>query len=606
MPRNTPAAPPAASPDKTFLRTRTKLARGGLTLAMLCSAVGAGLLVGQYFLIAQVLRDAVLDGAGLPHLMPRLWLLLPIIAARAVLLWAGEAAAIGAGARVRIAVRSELARHLLALGPVALAGERTGALTVALIDSVEALDAYVARYLPARAASALVPLTVAIAVLAADKLSALILVLAVPLIPVFMVLIGRGAEKLNQAQWARLARLAAHFLEALQLLTTLKLFNASKREAETIARVSDEYRQATMAVLRVAFLSSLALEFFATVGVALVAIAVGFRLLWAEIGFGDGLFVLLLAPEFFQPLRGLGTQYHARMAAVTAAERIAALLARPLSPLVVVGEDPPSTPSAGTGTARRGWRSGAGARVLVPGSRHDEEGCDAAPVAAPSLAFDHVSLTYPDGRIALTDVTFHLPPGRVTALIGPSGAGKSSIAALLLRFVAPTAGTIRVDGADLAAIDPTAWRQHIAWVPQRPHLFHGSIAANIRLGDPDADDAAVARASALVGADAFIARLPAGYNHVIGERGAGLSGGQARLVALARAALHDAPLLILDEPTASLDVDTEHLAAQAVRRLGEGRTVLIIAHRPEAVRHADATLRLHGGRIMQEAAAPCA
>ncbi|PPQ27385.1 thiol reductant ABC exporter subunit CydD [Rhodopila globiformis] len=564
---------------------------------MLCSAAGAGLMVGQYFLIAQVLRDAVMHGAGLPQLMPRLWLLLPIIAARAVLLWAGEATSIGAGARVRLAVRGELARHLLALGPVALAGERTGALTVALIDSVEALDAYVARYLPARAASALVPLTVAVAVLAADKLSALILVLAAPLIPVFMVLIGRGAEKLNQAQWARLARLAAHFLEALQLLTTLKLFNASKREAETIARVSDEYRQATMAVLRVAFLSSLALEFFATVGVALVAIAVGFRLLWGEIGFGEGLFVLLLAPEFFQPLRGLGTQYHARMAAVTAAERIAALLARSSLPLVMAAEGPPSTHGGADTSRRRGWR---------PFGRHDDRGCDAAPVAAPSLAFDHVSLTYPDNRVALTDVTFHLPPGRVTALIGPSGAGKSSIAALLLRFVAPTAGTIRVDGEDLATIDPATWRRCVAWVPQRPHLFHGTIAANIRLGGPDADDAPVARAAALVGADAFIAKLPAGYGHIIGERGAGLSGGQARLVALARAALRDAPLLILDEPTASLDAETEHLVARAVRRLGEGRTVLIIAHRPEAVRHADATLRLQAGRVMQEATAPCA
>ncbi len=507
--------------------------------------------------------DAVIfSGAALEEQWPRLWPMLAIIGLRAVAVWTAEAAALAAAGRVKQAVRSELMERLLALGPVALAGERTGELSALLVDGVEALEAYCARFLPAMATATLVPLAVLAAVLPLDRLSALVLALTAPLIPLFMVLIGRGAERLNQRQWAKLARLSAHFLEVVQGLTVLKLFNASRREADVIARVSEEYRLVTMSVLRVAFLSALALEFFATLGVALVAVLVGFRLLWGDLAFGRGLFVLLLAPEFYLPLRSLGAHYHARMDAIGAAGRMVGLLSRAL-------------PAPGMSAA------------AGPGD------------GAPSLRFDDVHLTYADGRKGLDGADFTLRARSVTALVGPSGAGKSSVVNILLGFVPPTAGAVLVDGRPLVEMDRDAWRRRIAWVPQRPHLFRGTIADNIRLGAPEADDRAVEQAARLTGADAFIGRLPAGYGHAIGEGGGGLSGGQARLIALTRAALRDAQMLILDEPTASLDRGEELRVGEAVRRLALGRTVLVVAHRLETVRSAGVILLLDGGRVAE-------
>ncbi len=554
--------PSSTRPATDFLKARARMSRDLLALGAGCSAAGAVLLVVQYRLLASVVDDVVFAASGLDAVWPRLWPVLAIIAARAALVWGGEAAALGAAARVKQSVRTGLIRQLMALGPVRLAGERTGDLSAVLVEGVEALEPYHARFLPAMANAALVPLAVLAAVLPRDWLAGLILVLTAPLIPLFMVLIGKGAERLNQRQWAKLARMSAHFLEVLQGLTTLKLFNASRREADIVARVSEDYRLATMSVLRVAFLSALALEFFATVGVAVVAVAVGFRLLWGGMGFERGLFVLLVAPEFYLPLRSLGAHYHARMEAIGAAGRIAGILARPAPPA---------------------------AAILAS---------DVAQ-AAPAVGFHDVHLDYGDGRKGLDGTTFELAPGRMTALVGPSGAGKSSVVNLLLGFAAPTAGTIRVDGAPLAEMDVEAWRRRIAWVPQRPHLFRGTIADNIRLGDPAADDDAVAEAARLTGADQFIRTLPHGYSQPIGERGSGLSGGQTRLIALTRAALRRDGMLILDEPTASLDRDAECRVGEAVRRLAQERTVLVIAHRLATVRSAAAILVLDRGRVAE-------
>lgn len=567
----------------TFLRSRVGAIRRPLALVFSLSFLGTVLMAVQYLILAEALNTVIFADGTLAQVRPQLWAILAIIAGRALLTWAGDAMAATAAATVRHQVRVDLLARLAVLGPVRLAGRAAGELASLLVDGVDALEPYYARFLPAMMRVALVPPVLLLAVFPLDWLSGLVLLLTAPLIPVAMIMIGKGAEALNQRQWVRLARLGAYFLEVIQGLTTLKLFNASKREAEVVARLSEDYRQATMAVLRVAFLSALALEFFATLGVALVAVLVGFRLLEGHLGFTRGFFVLLVAPEFFLPLRTLGTQYHARMEAIGVAGDMAELLAEL--------DAPPATPA-----------------IAVPAA--------ALSGVLPAIRFQDVRLRYADGRLGLDGADFTLAPGTVTALVGPSGAGKSSVVSCLLGFIPPTAGEIRIDDQPLAHLDLGVWREKIAWVPQRPHLLPGTVADNIRLGRPDADDAAVRLAACRVGADAVIAGLEGGYAHAVGENGQGLSGGQARLIALARAALRDAPLLILDEPTASLDRASEARVSAAMRVLAAGtageyesagtagaggipRTVLVVAHRLETVRAADLILVMDRGRVVE-------
>ncbi len=534
--------------------------RSLLGLGAAATLVNAALMIAQYRLLA-AFAEGLLFGRAPPD-WQRLWPLLPLVAARALAVWLTEAAAVETAARVKRRLRADLFDRMLALGPVRLAGTQQGALAALLVDGVEAVAPYYARFLPALLTVALLPLAVLAAVLPQDWISALVLAGTAPLIPLFMILIGKGAERLNQRQWAKLAWMSGHFLEAVQGLTTLKLFNAARREVTVIARLSEDYRQATMAVLRVAFLSALVLEFFATLGVALVAVLIGFRLLSGGMAFERGFFILLLAPDFYLPLRALGSHYHARMEAIAAAESLADLLNRPLPPTVAAGARPPLA-------------------------------------AAPEIRFEDVRLTYEDGRAALHGVGFTLPAGGLTALVGPSGAGKSSIAALLLGFIAADGGRILVDGQPLEAWRPEDWRAGLAWLPQRPHLFRGSIADTLRLARPGAGPEELAAALRQVGAEAMVAALPQGLDQPVGEGGQALSGGQRRLIALARAALKDAPLLLLDEPTASLDRDAEAAVAAALARLRTGRTTLMIAHRLETVRAADQILMLERGRVVQ-------
>lgn len=544
-----------------FLKHESRAARTPLRVAALCSVVGAGLLVGQYALLASVMADVVFAAAGLDAVWPRLQMVLALVVGRAVLVWMGERAAVAAAAMTKSNVRTALLDHLLALGPVRLASEASGDLSALVVDGVEALEPYFARFLPAMVTAAVIPLAILVVVAPLDWLSGVVLAVTAPLIPLFMVLIGKGAERLNQRQWARLARMSAHFLEVVQNLTTLKLFNASRREAEMVARVSEDYRLATMSVLRVAFLSALALEFFATVSIALVAVFIGFRLLAGTMEFQRGLFILLLAPEFYLPLRSLGAHYHARMEAIGAATRMVDILARPC-------------PVA------------SGAQVFLP--------------RMVAVELEGVRLSYDGGRVGLDGLDLWLEPGTTTALVGASGSGKSSVVSVVLGLVQPQAGRMLVAGRPLEEVGLENWRRRLAWVPQRPYLFRGTIADNIRLGFDGAGDDAVRAAASLVGADGFISALPDGYAHPVGERGGGLSGGQVRLIALARAALRDASVLVLDEPTASLDAEAEQLAGEAVRRLAEGRIVLVVAHRLATVTGADHIAVLEGGRVVEQ------
>ncbi len=528
---------------------------------------GGVLIVLQARSLSRLIDQVFLGEQTQGQVSGALQVLLLIFLLRAIAAWGMDVSASAAAQRVKNGLRQQLYQHILDLGPAYTRGERTGELVNAATEGIEALEAYFSQYLPQLALAALVPLTLLAFIFPLDWPSGLALLLTAPLIPLFMILIGSLAEALTRRQWQTLSRLSAHFLDILQGLTTLKIFGCSRAQAGVIAQVSERYRQTTLGVLRVAFLSALALELIATLSTAVVAVEIGLRLLYGKLAFEQAFFVLLLAPEFYLPLRLLGTRFHTGMAGVAAAGRIFDIL-----------ETERPDRSSGVTHASRGMKTDlSGLRVR----------------------FEDIYFTYPDGRSGLDGASFELLPGQVTALVGPSGSGKSTIASLLLRFLEPDQGQVLVNGAPLAVFPPGEWRRQVAWVPQHPHLFAGSVAENIRLARPEASQAEVEAAARLAYAHDFIRDLPQGYDTLLGERGARLSGGQAQRIALARAFLKDAPLLILDEPTADLDPEHEALIEQATARLLAGRTTLLIAHRLNTVVRAGQVIVLERGRITE-------
>jgi len=546
--------------------------RLALALTVLLGALGGVVIVVQAWLLSRAIAQVFIEGRSLAGVQTWLLLFLALACLRAVLAWGSEVTAHRVADRVKGDLRRRLTAHLLALGPAYVQGERSGELATTLVEGIEALDAYFRQYLPQLALAALVPLAVLLFVFPIDWVSGIVLLVTAPLIPIFMVLIGSTAEALTRRQWTALGRMGAHFLDVLQGLATLKALGRSRDQLRSIAAVSERYRRTTMGVLRVTFLSALALEMVATLSTAVIAVQVGLRLLYGQLAFEQALFVLILAPEFYLPLRLLGTRFHAGMQGTAAAQRIWAVLdVEPQSAgraAIVVQVSMPDSPLAGS---------------PLP------------------IVLDDVHLAYDEGaRPALKGLSLTLAPGEKVAMVGPSGAGKSTVAYLLLRFLEPDRGTITAGGRPLAALDPTAWRQQVAWVPQNPALFWGSVADNIRLARPEAGPDEVIWAARQAHAHEFVTRLPDGYDTLLGERGARLSGGQAQRLALARAFLQDAPLLLLDEATANLDPEVEQLIQEALERLLRGRTALIIAHRLHTITRADRILVLDAGRVVEE------
>lgn len=543
---------------------------GRRTRGTLYFGIGLGLAAGlliilQAFILAHVINDVSFHGWSLVAVMPMLWALLALFVVRAALSWAGELVAFRASARIKTYLREQLLTHLLRLGPVAIAGERSADIASTMIEGVESLEPYFSRYLPQMALVSLIPLAILIAVFPEDWISGLILLIAGPLVPFFMVLVGYKAEAINQRQWKKMLLMSAHFLDVVQGLTTLKIFGRAKDEIEIVARISDDYRRTTMAGLRVAFLTSAVLEFFASLSIALVAVSLGARLLQvhASVTFYTAFFVLLLAPEFFNPLRGLSTHYHARMSAIAAAKRIFEILDMPLP-------------------------------------EHSLDPVTYTPVREVGIAIRDLHFSYEEGRSALDGVNADFPAGKVTALVGVSGAGKSTLANALLGFVHPDSGTILVNGqVPLQAIEPELWWKQLAWVPQNPRIFHGSIAENIRIARPDADMSAIREAARNAHALDFIEALPQGFDSMVGDLGQGLSGGQIQRIALTRAFLKNPPLFILDEATANLDMENEALVLDAMQKLIQGRTAIVIAHRLATAMRADQVMVMDAGKVVE-------
>ncbi|MEV5972112.1 thiol reductant ABC exporter subunit CydD [Streptomyces sp. NPDC051921] len=534
-----------------------------LMAVVVLGLVGAALIVAQAMLIAEVVVGAFQKGLTVSGLTTPLLLLAGVAAGRGLVSWLTELAAHRASAAVKSELRGRLLERAAGLGPGWLSGQKAGSLAALATRGVDALDDYFARYLPQLGLAVVVPVAVLARIVTEDWVSAAVIVVTLPLIPVFMILIGWYTQARMDRQWKLLSRLSGHFLDVVAGLPTLKVFGRAKAQAENIRSITAEYRRATMRTLRIAFLSSFALELLSTLSVALVAVGIGMRLVHGSLDLYTGLVILVLAPEAYLPLRQVGTQYHAAAEGLAAAEEIFEVLEAPL-------------PAGGTGP--------------VPASLR--------------LDLDRVTVRHP-GRAepALDAATLTVEPGETVALVGPSGVGKSTLLDVVLGFVTPEeGGSVRVGGVDLASLDPEQWRSRIAWVPQHPYLFAGTIAENVRLARPDASEEAVRQALRDAGADDFVSELPDGVGTVLGEDGAGLSAGQRQRLALARAFLADRPLLLLDEPTAALDGETEAAVVAAVRRLAAGRTVLLVVHRPALLAVADRVVRLAPAERADEAA----
>jgi len=537
---------------------RTRSARPLLALDAALGFLTALAVLLQASLLALVVAHAF-SGVALHRLWGDLGLLALAFALRGACAWGMEIAGRRAAWSVLSELRMALVERRMRAQPIALDGAEGAEIAAVAVQGIEAMEGYFARYLPQVVLASVVPLLVVAWVAVVDLESALIMLFTLPLVPVFMWLIGRYTEQRTRERWLALRQLSTHFLDVVRGLPTLRAFGRAERQVAVLGEVSERYRKATVGTLRVSFLSGSVLELAATLGVALVAVEAGVRLVSGSLGLESGLTVIVLAPELYLPFRRLGSEYHASADGLAVAERMFALL------------DAPAAVAPG------GMR-------LAP-----------SPARAP-VRLEHVSFSYPArAQLVLDGFDLELSPGETVALVGESGAGKSTVAALLLGLIEPTDGRVRIDGLDLSSCQIDAWRRQIAWVPQHPSLLRGTIAENIAQGDPDSSEERVRKAAARAGADAFITALPDGYATLVGDGHRSLSPGERRRIGLARAFLRDAPLVILDEPTADLDPRSVAVIAAAVRRLQAGRTMLLIAHRPELIEHADRVVALVNG-----------
>ncbi|MBN9792969.1 thiol reductant ABC exporter subunit CydD [Pseudonocardia sp. TMWB2A] len=575
-PSTTAGAPPAGGPpvDPRLLRTASAV-RVHLAVAAVCGVAATGLILAQAWLVSRVVAGATpsftLDGArtgpgaGLDTLAWLVGGVAVVAVARALLSYGAESAALRSAARAKSQLRMQLVRRLVLAAPDPQ--RSSGEIVTLATRGLDALDDYFARYLPQLVLAVLVPVAVLVVVGSADWISAVVIAVTLPLIPLFMALVGMHTRARTDRQWRLLSRLGGHFLDVVQGLPTLALFRRAQVVAGKVRETTDEHRHAMTGTLRVAFLSAFVLEVLATLAVALVAVEVGLRLLYGNLDYATALFVLVLAPEAYLPLREVGARFHASMEGVAAARQVFAELDRPAG-------------GATGGTAPVPTADPAGRGLTVDGLRVRYPGADADAVAGLSLG---------------------LAPGETVLLRGPSGAGKSTLLGVLLGMVAPTGGTVTVHGrdrtgADLADLDLDAWRRGVAWVPQQPHLFADTVAANVRLGagrdHAGVTDDAVRAAARRAGLDAVVARLPHGWDTVLGEGGAQLSSGERQRVALARAFLRDAPLVLLDEPTAHLDPDSADAVRTAAAELLRGRTAVVVAHDAGWAEHTDRTVTI--------------
>jgi ATP-binding cassette subfamily C protein CydD len=539
--------------------------RSPFILSVISGGLGAAMLIGQAYSLSAVIDRAFMQKTGIEKLFPLLGLFMLFSVLRMALNWYSHAEANRGTLIIREKVFNRLTAMVASLGPLYTRSVQSGRLSNTLLKGVEALDAYYSQYIPQIFFALFTPLLIVCTIFPGDWISGIILLLSAPLIPFFMILIGKSASAMTEKQWKTMSRMNGFFLDVLQGLPTLKLFAQSKKQHDAIEETGETFRQGTMRVLKIAFLSSLTLELVGTLGTAIIAVGIGLRLLANQLTFQHALFVLLLTPDFYLPLRQLGTKFHAGMEGVSASKEIFAILEQ-------------AAPAQGDNAA-----------LISPetfGKHH--------------IMLSGVTYTYPGAaKPALDNINATIPAGKTTAIIGPSGAGKSTLINLLLRFQELEKGSITMNGAAIHDIPLERWHRDISWVPQHPYLFNATLKENILLARPHASEAELSAALEKTGLSLFIASLPDGLETMIGEQGSRLSGGEAQRVALARAFLKNAPLLILDEPTSHTDPELEAALRSSIQELMKDRTTVIIAHRLETIMSAEQIIVVSQGTITQ-------
>ncbi|MEZ9536926.1 cysteine/glutathione ABC transporter permease/ATP-binding protein CydD [Shewanella sp. 10N.286.51.B8] len=549
-----------------------------LKLAIFTGAANGVAIVAQAYLLATILHGVIMLELPMGSFTLQFGALISLILVRAVLAYARERLSFEAGKRLRGDIREAVLNKLTDLGPAFIKGKPAGAWASVVLEQVEDLHDFYAKYLPQMMLAAFIPLIILVAVFPLNWASGLILLATAPLIPMFMILVGMGAADANRKNFSALSRLSGHFMDRLKGISTLKLFHRAEAEVKQIETGSEDFRQRTMSVLRMAFLSSAVLEFFAALSIAVLAVYFGFSYL-EHLNFGHygvkislftGMFVLILAPEFFQPLRDLGTHYHAKAQAIGAAEALVELLEHP-NPLKQVDENF----SEQTGQLRNTDLS----KIVI-------------------TATDLEVLTL-EGKPLLGPISFSIKAGEHIAIVGPSGAGKTSLLNALLGFL-PYRGSLQINAAELSLLDKNYWRSRLAWLGQDPQLFHGSIRDNVSLGNAQLSDAEIMALLQQANIADFVQAHPQGLDAIISDQSAGISVGQAQRIALARALSQPASLFLLDEPTASLDNQSEQLVSAALNQAKLQQTSLMITHRLDQLQDMDNILVIDNGKLVQQ------
>ena len=553
-----------------WLKQQSILSRRWLALSRLLGLISGLLIVAQAWLIAHLLQYMIIDDIPREALLMPFVLLAGVFILRAWIVWFREKVGYYAGLRIRRGIRKKVLDRLHQAGPAWIKGKPVGSWATLILEQIENMHDYYARYLPQMSLATMIPLLVVITLLPVNWVAALTLLCTAPLIPLFMAMVGMGAADANRRNFQALSRLSGHFLDRLRGMETLRLFNRGAAETDNIREASKDFRQRTMEVLRLAFLSSAVLEFFASLSIAVVAVYFGFSYL-GELNFGHygtsitlfaGFLALILAPEFFQPLRDMGTFYHAKAQAVGAADDLMTFLDAPL--------------------------------------QHPEQGQQTLPpCTAVTIEAQDIEILSPEGDLLAGPLTFHIAAGQRIVLVGQSGAGKSSLLQVLSGFL-PYRGSLLINGIELSQLAPESWRQQLSWVGQNPQLPANTLRENVLLGAPEADDNRLKAALDKASVSEFLSQLPEGVDTPIGDDAARLSVGQAQRVAVARALINPCGLLLLDEPGASLDAHSEQRVMAALTEASHQQTSLMVTHQLDYISDWDAIWVMRDGRIIQQ------
>ena len=551
-----------------WLKQQSKLAKRWLMAAVGLGILSSLFLLAQAALLATILQQLIIDQVPKQQLIPLFFALCGVIGIRALCSWGRELAGYRCGEQVRLYIRQLILDKLRELGPAYIKGKPAGAWATLLLEQVEDMHDFFARYLPQMSLAVIVPIVILIVVFPVNWVAGLIFLVTAPLVPLFMALVGMKAADANRKNFKALQRLSGHFYDRLQSMTTIRLFDRTQAETEVMRGASEVFRSRTMDVLKIAFLSSAILEFFTSISIALTAVYFGFAFI-GEINIGDyglgvtlmaGLFILILAPEFYQPLRDLGTFYHAKQQAVGAADSIVEFLE----------------------TEATSVRSSDSKLSVTDGV---------------TIRANDLEVFSPQGQKLLGPINFEIKSNQHTALVGPSGAGKTSLINAILGFL-PYEGSLTINGVERTQLDLAHWREKISWVGQNPLLVHGTIRENITLGKNDVIEEEIQNALKESYASEFVEQH--GLDYPVSDRSGGLSVGQAQRIALARAMMQNGEFWLLDEPTASLDARSERLVMKGLSNQIEGKTSLMVTHQLQPLKNVSQILVMENGLIVQQ------